>query len=82
MADMDSATMATPSNNKEPQHATDAIVSSSERRGSLVLNTRLAGEEDAAVLAKMGCVNLSLFLLALKADPAKGTSKSFVGTSV
>ena len=31
----------------------------SERRGSLVVDPTLASEEDAAVLAKMGCVYMA-----------------------
>lgn len=39
-----------------PASATD-LKPASERRGSIVVDTELAGEEDAAVLAKMGSVS-------------------------
>jgi hypothetical protein len=35
----------------------------SERRGSIVVDGALASEEDAAVLAKMGCVHSSIAIL-------------------
>jgi hypothetical protein len=48
--------MASSTDNKGESHSTKGYTPPPERRGSLVVDTTLAGEEDAAVLAKMGFV--------------------------
>jgi hypothetical protein len=41
--------------------AMESVGPGSARRGSLLVDHKLASEEDAAVLAKMGCVGLLIW---------------------
>jgi hypothetical protein len=49
--------MASPQDTKD--NSMEAPPSEQARRGSLIVDTKLASEEDAAVLAKMGYTHLS-----------------------